>query len=154
LNKTKEVLNLSFISNHDASEILQPGIQSFDLPASLVSHQLAPILCFGLYPVFTMRGDHLDAFFPKDCIQRIAVVGTVSNQSLRFGCDKSRCDSRFHKGDFMRRSTFQVNGDRKTRAVCHCHDLRTFAPLPEGHRDDVVFPTASPLFLPTRTCRQ
>jgi hypothetical protein len=33
----------------------------------------------------------------------------------------------------MRRSTFQVNGDRKTRAVCHCHDLRTFAPLGLSH---------------------
>jgi hypothetical protein len=29
----------------------------------------------------------------------------------------------------MRRSTLCVNGERKTIAVCHCHELRTLAPL-------------------------
>jgi len=33
----------------------------------------------------------------------------------------------------MRRSTANGYGDRKTRAVCHCHDLCTFAPLGFSH---------------------
>jgi hypothetical protein len=33
----------------------------------------------------------------------------------------------------MRRSRLCVDGDRKTSAVCHCHELRTFAPLGLSH---------------------
>ncbi len=33
------------------------------------------------------------------------------------------------KGDLVRRSTRRVHGDRNTRAVCNCHELRTPAPL-------------------------
>src|ERR687888_788636 len=33
----------------------------------------------------------------------------------------------------MWRSTSNGYGDRKTSAVCHCHDLRTFAPLGLSH---------------------
>jgi hypothetical protein len=33
----------------------------------------------------------------------------------------------------MRRSRRRVNGDRKTKAVCHRHELRTFAPLGLSH---------------------
>ncbi|MDQ3063765.1 MAG: hypothetical protein M3R14_13035, partial [Acidobacteriota bacterium] len=31
--------------------------------------------------------------------------------------------------DFMRRSRFRKDGERKTKAVCHCHEFRTLAPL-------------------------
>ena len=37
-----------------------PGIQSFDLPTSLVSSQLTSFLCFGLYPISTVRGNQFD----------------------------------------------------------------------------------------------
>jgi hypothetical protein len=37
------------------------------------------------------------------------------------------------KPDFMRRSILRVDGERKTRAVCHCHELRTLAPLGLSH---------------------
>ena len=133
MNQTEEVFSFSLITNHDTPEVLQPGIQSFDLPTSLVSPQLTSILCCGLYPISTMRCNQFDAFFPKPGIQWITIVSSIPDQSLWFSRDKSRCESRFHKGDFMRRSTFKVNGDRKTRAVCHCHDLRTFAPLGLSH---------------------
>jgi hypothetical protein len=133
LNQTEEVFNLTLITNQNTSVALQPSVQPFDLPTPLVSPQLTPILCLGLYSVSSVRGNQFNAFNPNFGIQWITVVSTISNQSLWLGCDKSRCDSRFHKGDFMRRSTFQVNGDRKTRAVCHCHDLRTFAPLGLSH---------------------
>jgi hypothetical protein len=133
LNQAKEVFDFSLITGRHSPGILQPGIQAFNLPTALVSPQLASILCFRFGTVTSVRGDHLNPFLPKVIIQGIAVVSTIPNQSLRFGCDKSRCESRFHKGDFMRRSTFQVYGDRKTMAVCHCHDLRTFAPLGLSH---------------------
>ncbi len=40
-----------------------------------------------------------------------------------------RLNSLPDKSDFMRRSTCCVNGERKTKAICHCHEFRTFAPL-------------------------
>jgi hypothetical protein len=52
------------------------------------------------------------------------------------------CGKRWgHKGDFMRRSTCNVNGERKTKAVCHGHDLRTLAPLGLSHTTPAVFAT-------------
>jgi hypothetical protein len=38
-------------------------------------------------------------------------------------------DSVLSKGDFMRTSRRRVHGDRSASAVCHCHELRTLAPL-------------------------
>jgi hypothetical protein len=121
------------ITNQNTSVVLQPGLLTFDLPTSFVSHQLAPILCFGLYSVSPVWNDQLNAFCTKFGIQRIAVVSTVSYQANWLGSDKSRCDSRFHKGEYMRRSTFQVNDDRRIRDVCHCHNFRIFSPLGFSH---------------------
>jgi len=120
MNQTEEVFNLLLISNSDASVVLQPGIQPFNLPTSFVSFQLSSVLCLGLYLVSPVWGNQFNTFFPKFTVQRVTIVGTISDQVLWLGCDKSRCESRLHQGDFMRRSTFQVNSDRKTRAVCHC----------------------------------
>jgi hypothetical protein len=41
----------------------------------------------------------------------------------------------------MRRSTGHVDGDRKTSAVCHCHELRTLAPLGRTHAEPPFFAT-------------
>jgi hypothetical protein len=39
----------------------------------------------------------------------------------------------------MRASTGHVHRDRKTKAVCHCHELRTFAPLGLSHVEAPFF---------------
>jgi len=118
-----------FITNHNSPKILQPGIQSFDFPTAFEPPELALILRLRLHSISLMRRDQFDPDLLKSFVERITIISPITDQSLWFFCDKSRCDSFFHKDDFMRRSTFQVNGDRKTRAVCHCHDLCTFAPL-------------------------
>jgi hypothetical protein len=123
------VLSDTVIADQHSAMVLQPGIQALDLPTTLISPQLAPILGSGLYPVRSVRSDHLNALCPQQLIQRIAVVGPISDQPLRNFQNKSRCESCFHKGDFMRRSRRNVDGDRKTMAVCQRHDLRTFAAL-------------------------
>jgi hypothetical protein len=43
----------------------------------------------------------------------------------------------------MRASKPRVDGDRKTRAVCHCHELRTFAPLGLSHTSAPFFATTN-----------
>ena len=121
------------ISNQHSAIVLQPGIQAFDLPTSPISSQLAAILRGWFHSVRLMRSNQFNAFGSQLLIQRIAIIGPISNQPLRSFQDKSRCESCFHKGDFMRRSRRNVDGDRKTRAVCHRHDLRTFAALGLSH---------------------
>lgn len=50
-------------------------------------------------------------------------------------------ESWFDKGDFMWASRSRVDGDRKTSAVCHCHELRTLAPLGFSNTGAPVFAT-------------
>jgi len=129
MNPSKVVLSDTVISNQHSAIVLQPGIQALDLPTSAVSSQLASILRSGFDPVRSMRCDQFNALGSQLLIQRIAIISPIANQPLRNFHDKSRCESCFHKGDFMRRSRRNVDGDRKTMAVCQRHDLRTFAPL-------------------------
>jgi hypothetical protein len=41
----------------------------------------------------------------------------------------------------VRRSRGGADGERKTKAVCHCHELRTFAPLGRSHTPAPFFAT-------------
>ena len=118
-----------FVSHHESAKVLQPGKQSFDLPASAVATQYAPIL--GRWPrsILPVRGDELNALFRERRVQRIAVVGKIPDQSFGRIVGEALLDSVLSKGDFMRTSRRRVDGDRSASAVCHCHELRTLAPL-------------------------
>jgi hypothetical protein len=61
--------------------------------------------------------DHLDAFIEQDLIQRIGVVGLVSDQTLGLLLQKATLQSRPNKGDFVRASTLRVDGERRRSAV-------------------------------------
>lgn len=138
MNQTEEVFNFSFISNSDASVVLQPGIQPFNLPTSFVSSQLSSVRCLGLYPVSPVKGNQFNTFLPRSGVQWITIVGTISDQALWLGCDKSRCESHLHKGDFMWRSTFQVMATgRPERSAT----AMSFVPLPAWS-----FPQPAPFF--------
>ncbi len=130
-----------FITDSHSTEVLQPGVQPFDLPSAFVSSQLASILCGRFDTICTMGSNQFDPFPAQVLVQRIAVVGSITDQALRLCQDKSRCESCVHKGDFIWRSTFNVNGDRKTSAVCQRHDLRTFTALGLSHSPAPFFAT-------------
>src|SRR5690349_21732838 len=130
-----------FIADCHSAKVLEPGVQSFDLPSAFVSPKFAPVLCGRPNTIGTMWSDQFNAPGTQLRIQRIAIIGTVANQALRLCHDKSRCESCFHKGDFIWRSTFNVNGDRKTIAVCQRHDLRTFAAFGLSHGPAPFFAT-------------
>ncbi len=86
-----------------------------------------------------MWGDQFDPLLLETGIERIAVVGAVADQSLGLVGEEAGFEGVFDERDFMRRSTCNAYGDRKTSAVCHCHELRTFAPL-------WFFPRIAPFF--------
>src|SRR5687768_16445190 len=114
--------------NQYATEILQPGKQALDFPTSFVAAKLSTVLRFGSLAIRFMRRDQLGFKLGKAFIERIRVISFVADQLSRSFVGKTRKQSLLDKSDFMRRSTFRVDGDRKTSRVCHCHEFRAFAP--------------------------
>jgi hypothetical protein len=120
---------MALIADHETAEIAQPSEEPFDLPPTLVAAQRTPILGPGLLPVPTMRSNHLHAEVGEFCVKEIGVVGTISNQALGQRVDESRVERGGDEAALVRRSRGGTHGERKTSAVCHCHEFRTFAPL-------------------------
>ena len=69
------------MTRQDAAEVLEPGEQSFDLPATTVTAKRAAILGLHL-PAAAIRCDQLDAFFGEAFRERVAVVGLVADEAL------------------------------------------------------------------------
>lgn len=65
----------------------------------------------------------------KFSIEFVAVVSPITDQKSGIRSEKPFFESVVYKGDFMRRSSRNVNGERKTSAVCHRHELCTLASL-------------------------
>src|SRR5438309_9784751 len=114
---------MTLVPHNHTSEVLQPSDKSLHLPATLVAPQGSAVLGLGLLSVAPMRSDHLDTLLLERLIKRITVVGSVSNELLGSVLSKACLESSLNKGDFMRRSTFNVYGEWKTSAVCNDHDL-------------------------------
>src|SRR5512138_511201 len=121
------------MANLNSSEVLQPSEQALDFPTSDVTTQRTAILRGRLLPVGLVRGNELNASFVQSFIQRVAVIGSVTDQPAGFLFRKPLFQGVFHQFHFMRRSTSNGYGERKTSAICHCHELCTFAPLGFSH---------------------
>ena len=138
-NEIQGVLSTILITHHQTVEILRPRKEPLDLPASSVMAKRTAILGGRLASILSVRGDHVDALLGECGVQGAAVVGEIADQTPRRGPEETAPEGRRNKGDLMRRSNHCVDGDRKTSAVCHAHELRTLAPL--------CFPNASAPFL-------
>src|SRR5918912_4424973 len=133
MHKSKIVLIMEVEAHRNPTEVLQPGKQSFNLPPSLVAPERSTILRRRFLPIRLVGRDHLNTLLPEFCVKRVRVVSFVANQSLWLFSGKNLSESCLDKGDFMRASRRRVDGERKTSAVCHRHELRTFAPLGRSH---------------------
>src|SRR5215475_12962694 len=106
---------------------MKPGKQTLDFPTTAVAAQHAAVLRGLAAAHGRMRGNQLH---PKalehSCVQRIAVVGTIANQSLGSFSEEA-LEGGFDELCFMRRSAGHVHGDRKTMAVADRHDFAAFA---------------------------
>jgi hypothetical protein len=99
-----------------------------DFPATSVASQDATVLGDGSAAVAAMRRDQFHVeMLAHALIQRIAVVGFIADQSLGRFVEESALERGFDEGGFIRRSADHVHGDRKTMAVCDCHDFAAFA---------------------------
>jgi len=149
-----------FIPYHDSPEIVEPGEKAFDLPTSSVSPERPPVLCLGPFPPALMRRNHFDAQAGQRLIQGIAVIGLVADKLFGQPEEKTAPQGGLDQFYFMRRSTFHVSGDRKTRSVCNGHDLGAFAPFRFAHSGAPFFTgakvpsiKASRMSIPPRSCR-
>jgi hypothetical protein len=115
-------------ASDDATIIMEPSKKTLDFPAATVAAQCAPVLRDRFAAVPAVRRDPFHAeVFAYPLIQRIAVLGFVADQSLRCFAQESSLERGFDESGFIRRSADHVHGDRKTMAVCDCHDFAAFA---------------------------
>jgi hypothetical protein len=143
MDEAQIVADMIFPSSQDSTEVLQPGEQTFDAPTANVTAQHAPILGLGLGPVSAVWGDELDVASGELGVESVAVVGAIADQPGRLSSNVALGESILDKGDFMRASRRRVDGDWKTSAVCHRHELRALAPLGLAH-------SAAPFFAATK----
>ncbi len=116
-------------ARRDAAEVLEPCIQPLDLPAATVASQNSTVLRWRSHAIRLVRRDHLKGFCGKLPVERAGVIGDRAYEPSRSLKSETRLQSVSDKGDFRRRSTCPVEGDRKTMKVCHRHEFRAFAPL-------------------------
>src|SRR5271157_3170034 len=127
--KAEKVFSMIFIPNNKTTEVVQPSEQPFDTPSFGISAQRSAVLGFWFNSVNLMRRNYFDTILLKFIIERIRVIRSITNESLGSSLKEATLESLSNKGDFMWRSRRNVYGERKTRAVCHCHELRPLAPL-------------------------
>src|SRR5512146_1966496 len=128
LDHAKEVGGVVLPTGDHAAVVMQPCKQTLDVPAAPIPAQHAAILGCGPAAAEVVRRDQLDAvLLAQALIQRIAVISLVPNQSRRRGPAEPGPDGLLDESAFMRRSTANPEGERKTMAVRNCHDLGPFS---------------------------
>ena len=136
---------LAFVTDHEPTEVPDPSDGSFDLPASLVSAQLASVLGWGFDAVGFVRADQFDSPLFQAFAQRVGVGGFVVDQSFGVLARPTASagsghgypvERRLDQRRFVRGRRGELNSQRNTLAACHHHPLRTLATF--GFSDGVA----------------
>lgn len=131
---------MEFITNDDPTKIIEPCKEAFDAPTTPIAPQHPSILTGSFPSVRFVRCDKFNGVVSTQLfIEGVAIIRPVTDQALRILIDPKILECRFNEGYFMRRSAGNAHCERKTRAVCNCHDL---AALPV-----LGFSDFKPLFL-------
>src|SRR5271157_2504923 len=145
LHHPEEILWVVFPANDCATKVMKPIEQALYLPTAAISTQAAPVLrCGGHAHKFVRRDELHTVAFLDALVQRIAVISAVADHPLGSLLEEAVLERGFDEFCFMRRSAGHVHGERKTMAVCDCHD---FAALPAFCRADTRAPFFAPLKL-------
>jgi len=133
MNKACISICTTIPASEDTLELVEPGKQTFDFPATLVSTQSATILSNCTFAVAFVWCDQFYTLFCQEAIERITVVGAIPNKSFGSSQRDGFIERSFDKGDFMWASRRRVHGEWKTSSVCNNHELCTLAPLGLSH---------------------
>src|ERR1700682_3826439 len=124
LDHPEEIFGVVFPANYGATKVMKPGEQAFDFPATPVAAQNPAVLRRRCDAHEVVGRDELHAVsFVDALVQRIAVVSAVADHAFRGFGKESLIERGFDELSFMRRSAGHVHGERKTMAVCDCHDF-------------------------------
>ena len=94
-------------------------------------------------PVAAVRSNHLNpVFFFHLAVQGIAVVGLIPDQSRRKFIEEAVPEGLFDELAFMRRSSLDTDGERKTVASGDSRDLRSLASLGRANSKPPFFAAA------------
>src|SRR5260370_5985294 len=143
VDEAQVIERMTLIADDQSAEIAEPREEPLNLPTPLVAPQRAAILGLGTFATAPVRRDHLDPEVDKRLVQGVCVVGEIPDEPLREIRYKAGVEGGSDEGNLVRRSRGGTDGERKTSAVCHGHELRAFAPLGFAH-------TPSPLFATTK----
>src|SRR6266481_2576789 len=145
LNHPEEIFWVIFPANYGTTKVMKPCEQTFDFPAPPVAAQNTAVLRGSCDAHEFVGRDELHAVTMIDAlVQWIAVVSAVADHSFWGFGKESLVKSGFDEPCFMRRSAGHVHGERKTMAVCDCHDFAAFTAF---CRADTRAPFFAPLKL-------
>ena len=127
--------NLSFPTDDQSAEVLQPCKCPLNRPSSLITPQFAAILIFHLLLIFTVRADQVNASFSQSFTKRIAVVSFVGNNpnwifpraTSPISGNSNLFNRRFQQFYLTRRGRIEMSTERDSLAIDHHHPLRTFS---------------------------
>lgn len=107
---------------------MKPCEQAFDLPSPTVASEYPTILCCWPLTVPPVRCNQFYATLAQQSgVERVAVVRSVTDQSVGGVLEEGGIDGLINQGHFMWRSALNANRDWKTMSVRNGHDL---GPLP------------------------
>ena len=128
----------AIVANDQSAKVTEPSQGAFHFPAPPVAPQRSPILLARLAAVPAVRCDQLDSSCRQPLPQRVAVVGTIRNDTPGFlawspaamsPAYAHRRECFFREPRFVRGRRVKLLSQRNTLAVDHHHPLRARAAL-------------------------
>ncbi len=133
-----------FVSSHEATEVLQPGEQTFDFPTFSVTTKQSTVLCWRTSAVDLVRGDYFHTeFYCRFLVQLVRVVRLATDHFMRQIIQDARVKYFFDQRHFMWASAACVHGERNTASVDKAHDFGAFAALGLPHASVPFFAGAN-----------
>src|ERR1700704_2924737 len=134
LNHPEEIFWVVFPADDGATKVMKPSEQALHFPATPVAAQNPAVLRRRCDAHEFVRRDEVYAVsFVDALVEGIAVVSAVADHAFGGLGKESLVKRGFDELSFMRRSAGHVHGERKTMAVCDCHDFPAFAAFCRGN---------------------
>ena len=101
--------------------------EALDHPPPCVSPHPASILGGRAAAIGSVRCDHLDAVSSQLLIQRIAVIGAISNQIFRLGFDHVEIEAQLNQAYFVVVRCMRTDRERQTMTIHNRRDFQAFS---------------------------
>jgi hypothetical protein len=129
--------NVAVPADDQAARIAQPRKRSLYFISPLIPPHFASIVILAFLVIAAVGTNQFNSTFGQAFPQRVAVIASVGDQSIRIFPRSATALSRygnafdrsFQERHFRRGRTVQVVSQRNTLAVDHHHPLRALAPL-------------------------